>query len=87
MPPYATQGEQWPVDGPPISEEQVRKAMGSTSHSWVCFPKEFTVGDMLSCPDYVVPQFAVVYVIARGGKFHKAFLEKHGESILKSSRQ
>ena len=69
----------WPLQPKPLTRKQA--LVGSATVQWANVPLDTYLGDLVSSPQYVVPQVPVVHIVPKGTKFYR---KKLGEIELVS---
>ena len=67
----------WPLQPKPLTRKQA--LVGSATVQWANVPLDTYLGDLVSSPQYVVPQVPVVHILPKGTKFYR---KKLGEIEL-----
>ena len=49
---------------------------------WLLVPPDFPLGDLMSCPGFVVPGGPVFHLAAKGTKYHADFIRTHNPSVI-----
>ena len=72
--------EPWPTNFPVQTEAEAAKGR---LREWVQVPMGLTLIDVLTFPEYVVPQVVTFHVVPKSGSFHKEFLRRNKDKLRK----
>ena len=80
VPAFPNDGTPWPTDFPVQTEAQ---ASTGRLREWVQVPLGLTLLDVLTFPEYVVPQVVTFHVVPKSGSFHTEFLRRNKGKLRK----
>eukprot|EP00943_MAST-04B_sp_MAST-4B-sp1_P000953 g953.t1 len=74
-----TNGKKWPLKPKPITRKDALKGKLETENVWVRIDDLVNtyIGEMLSSPQYVIPQIPVIYVVPRETAFYQMFRRRN----------